>query len=68
MSSDAKVGEDAELHEDLLLAKACDSDAAEEDIDDHLNMVQSDLDVLKDILHSEGLSLDASTLMGIDQK
>ncbi|XP_073995613.1 heat shock factor isoform X2 [Rhodnius prolixus] len=141
MSSDAKVGEDAELHEDLLLAKACDSDAADvnwdcsdvcvslptvtspsgselmcptssteavqplqdenqggkcstensisnsdlslanhdtslvvsdlapvmnkEDIDDHLNMVQSDLDVLKDILHSEGLSLDASTLMGL---
>ncbi|KAK9496497.1 hypothetical protein O3M35_013218 [Rhynocoris fuscipes] len=36
-----------------------------EDMDNHLEMVQTDLDVLKDILHSEGLSLDASTLMGL---
>uniref|UniRef100_A0A023EZX7 Putative heat shock factor protein hsf30 n=1 Tax=Triatoma infestans TaxID=30076 RepID=A0A023EZX7_TRIIF len=37
--------------------------SAKEEIDNHLDMVQSDLDLLKDILHSEGLSLDASTLM-----
>lgn len=34
-------------------------------MDNHVDSVQSDLDSLKELLRSEGLSLDANTLLGV---
>lgn len=36
-----------------------------QDVENHIDLMQSDIDALKEILHGEGLSLDASTIMGL---
>lgn len=34
-------------------------------MDNHVEHIQSDLESLKDLLRSEGISLDANTLLGV---
>ncbi|XP_014271453.1 heat shock factor protein [Halyomorpha halys] len=36
-----------------------------QDVESHIDLMQSDIDALKEILHGEGLSLDASAIMGL---
>lgn len=44
-----------------------DSNAAltKQDVENHIDLMQSDIEALKEILHGEGLSLDASAIMGL---
>ncbi|CAH1399091.1 unnamed protein product [Nezara viridula] len=36
-----------------------------QDVENHIDLMQSDIEALKEILHGEGLSLDASAIMGL---